>query len=63
MRRTPLAGLLGALAIFMWMFVAHSLTTIAMTGIQQDIVGYVCVGIVAALVMKNAEPMYRSASA
>jgi hypothetical protein len=35
MQRTLLAGFLGALAMFMWMFVAHSLTTIATTGIQE----------------------------
>jgi hypothetical protein len=35
MRRTFLAGVLGAIAMFLWMFVAHMITPLGMTGIQQ----------------------------
>jgi hypothetical protein len=35
MRRTFLAGVLGAIAMFMWMFIAHMITPLGMTGIQQ----------------------------
>jgi hypothetical protein len=35
MRRTLLAGFLGAIAMFMWMFIAHSVTPLGMTGIKE----------------------------
>src|SRR3954452_15112994 len=35
MRRTFLAGFLGAIAMFLWMFIAHMVTPLGMTGINQ----------------------------
>ena len=35
MRRTFLAGFLGAVAMFMWMFIAHVITPLGMTGIKE----------------------------